>query len=89
MLVTFEAILSGGSKETVTATMLQNVVVLKVTRPDTVGGNGVVQLLCNPNEAQYAALSLAQGKTINLVRRAPGDLEMRPMEIASLRKLVK
>ena len=89
MLVTFEALLGSGSKETVTATMLQNVVVLKVTRPATAGGGGVVQLLCNPNEAQYAALSLAQGKTINLVRRAPGDFEMRPMEIASLRKLMK
>jgi len=89
MLVTFEAILGSGSKETVTATMLQNVVVLKVTRPEIPGGEGVVQLLCNPNEAQYAALSLAQGKTINFVRRAPGDFEMRPMEIASFRKLIK
>jgi hypothetical protein len=89
VLVTFEALLSGGVKETVTATMLQNVVVLRVSRPDTPGGGGVVQLLCNPNEAQYAALSLAQGKTINLIRRAPGDFEMRPMEIASLRKLIK
>ncbi len=89
MLVTFEALLGSGSKETVTATMLQNVIVLRVTRPDTAGGGGIVQLLCNPNEAQYAALSLAQGKTINLVRRAPGDFEMRPMEIVSLRKLMK
>ena len=89
MLVTFEALLGSGSKETVTATMLQNVIVLRVTRPDTAGGGGVVQLLCNPNEAQYAALSLAQGKTINLIRRAPGDFEMRPMEIASFRKLIK
>lgn len=89
VLVTFEALMGSGSKETVTATMLQNVVVLKVTRPNSAGGAGVVQLLCNPNEAQYAALSLAQGKAINLIRRAPGDLALRPMEIASLRKLVK
>lgn len=89
MLVTFDAVLSSGTKEAVTATILQDVVVLKVARPDTPDGNGVVQLLCNPNEAQYAALSLAQSKSINLIRRAPGDLELRPMEIASFRKLFK
>ena len=53
------------------------------------GEPGVVQLLCNPNEAQYAALSLAQGSSITLIRRAPGDTEMRPMEIASFRRLIK
>jgi hypothetical protein len=89
MLVTFEAVMNSGTKEKVTATILQNVVVVKVHRPDTAAGTGVVQLLCNPNEAQYAALSLGQGSAITLVRRAPGDTEMRPMEIASLRKLFK
>ena len=89
MLVTFEAILGSGAKEKVTATILQNVVVLKVDKPETADAAGVVQLLCNPNEAQYAALSLAQSKSINLIRRAPGDVELRPMEIASFRKLFK
>ncbi|MDD2806111.1 MAG: hypothetical protein PHV33_11190 [Elusimicrobiales bacterium] len=89
MLVTFEAIMSGDMKEKVTATILQNVLVTGVKKPANAGETGVVQLLCNPNEAQYAALSLAQGSNINLVRRAPGDLEMRPMEIASFRKLIK
>ncbi len=89
MLVTFEAITGKGVKDVVTATILQNVVVLKVSRPETPDGKGVVQLLCNPNEAQYAMLSLAQCKGINLTRRAAGDVELHPMEIASLVKLFR
>jgi len=89
MLVTFDAVMGTGAKEKVTATILQNVLVVKVHRPATAAGTGVVQLLCNPVEAQYAALSYAQGSAITLVRRAAGDTEMRPMEIASLRKLFK
>ncbi len=89
MLVTFDAQMGSGTKDKVTATILQNVVVVKVHRPETAAGTGVVQLLCNPNEAQYAALSFAQAGNIVLVRRAAGDMEMRPMEIASFRKLFK
>ena len=89
LLVTFEAITGKGSKDMVTATILQDVVVLKVSRPDAMDGPAVVQLLCNPNEAQYAVLSLAQSKSVNIVRRAPGDVEMNPMEIASFVKLFK
>ena len=89
LLVTFEAVTKGDVKEMVTATMLQNVIVLNVSRPDRADETGVVQLLCNPNEAQYAALSLAQSKRVNIIRRAPGDVEMRPMEMASFRKLFK
>jgi len=89
MLVTFDAIMGSGNKEKVTATILQNVVVVKVFRPASPSESGVVQLLCNPVEAQYAALSLSQGNSITLVRRAEGDLELKPMEIASFRKLIK
>ena len=89
MLVTFEAIMGDNIKEKVTATILQNVLVTGVHKSAAADATGVAQLLCNPNEAQYAALSLAQGSNIVLVRRAPGDFEMRPMEIASFRKLVK
>lgn len=88
MLVTFEAVMSSDVKEKVTATILQNVLVTAVRKP-AAGEPGVVQLLCNPNEAQYAALSLAQASNISLVRRAPGDFELRPMEIASFGKLFK
>ncbi|HCC48952.1 MAG TPA: hypothetical protein DEQ38_12670 [Elusimicrobia bacterium] len=89
MLVTFEAMMNTDIKEKVTATILQNVLVTGVHKPASAAAPGVVQLLCNPNEAQYAALSLVQGSNIVLVRRAPGDFELRPMEIASFRKLIK
>jgi hypothetical protein len=88
MLVTFDAIMGDKSKELVTATILQNVIVLKVT--DNQESVGVVQLMLNPQEAQYAALSLAQSKgNINLFRRAADDVEMHPMEIATFRRLIK
>ncbi|KAF0125237.1 MAG: hypothetical protein FD189_1832 [Elusimicrobia bacterium] len=77
------------SKETVTATILQNVVVVNVLKPAKREGGGVIELLLNPNEAQYAALSVAQGKMVHIVVRAPGDLEMHPMEMASFRRLIK
>lgn len=89
LLVTFAARTGKGEADVVTATILQNVVVLKVAKPDSPDGKGVVQLLCNPNEAQYAMLSLAQAKSINITRRAAGDIELHPMEIASLVKLFK
>lgn len=89
MLVSFEALTGSDTKEKVTATILQNVVVTGVQKSAGPGEPGVVQLLCNPNEAQYAALSLAQGSSITLIRRAPGDTELRPMEIASFRRLIK
>ena len=89
LLVTFEAITGKGVKNMVTATILQNVVVLKISKPDAMDGLSVVQLLCNPNEAQYAVLSLAQSKSVNIIRRSPGDVEMHPMEIASFVKLFR
>lgn len=89
MLVTFDAIMGSGDKEKVTATILQNVLVVKVFRPASPSGSGVVQLLCNPVEAQYAALSHSQAGNIALVRRAAGDTDLRPMEIASFKKLFK
>lgn len=89
LLVTFEAVMSKGAKQKVTATILQNVVVLKVARPEAAVGTGVVQLLVNPNEAQYAVLSLAQSSSIYMTRRAAGDIELHPMEIASFGKLLK
>ncbi|MDQ7773831.1 MAG: RcpC/CpaB family pilus assembly protein [Elusimicrobiales bacterium] len=90
MMVTFDAIMADERKEKVTATILQNVLVLNVSRAASAEGMAVVQLLCNPNEAQYAALSLMQGGgNISLPRRAEGDAELHPMEIATFRKLFK
>ncbi|MBU2575232.1 MAG: hypothetical protein KKH28_14275 [Elusimicrobia bacterium] len=87
VLVTFDAA-AKDVKEKVTATILQNVIVINVRKPDHPDETGVIELLCNPNEAQYLALSAAQGDT-SIAVRAPGDFSMRPMEMASFRKLIK
>ncbi len=86
ILVTFTAEFGDKEKKTeeVTATIMQNVVVRAVNRPE-----GVVQVLFNPNEAQYAALFAAKNKTLWLSKRAAGDMEMHPMEMASARKLFR
>jgi len=89
VMVTFEAVMKDDRKEMITATILQNVLVVKVDRPEKMTEDGAVQLLLNPNEAQYAALSRTQAKAINIAVRAPGDKEMHPMEMASFRKLFK
>lgn len=92
VLVTFDAKTQDKDKkerkEKVTATILQNVVVLNVRRPEKVDDLGAVELLLNPVEAQYAALSLAQG-SIHIAVRAVGDVELHPMEMASFRRLIK
>lgn len=88
VMVTFDAAMKD-SKETVTATILQNVVVINVVRPEKVTGTGAVELLLNPNEAQYLALSVSQAKKINIAVRAPGDTALVEMEMASFRRLIK
>ena len=75
--------------EMVTATILQNVVVVNVVKPVKTDGTGAVELLVNPNEAQYAALSAARGKSVSITVRTPGDVELHPMEMASFRRLIK
>jgi Flp pilus assembly protein CpaB len=88
VLVTFDAAMKTQSKEKVTATILQNVLVADVIKPAKLEDSGVIELYLNPIESQYAALAAAQG-TIDLSIRAEGDTEMHPMEMASLRKLFK
>jgi hypothetical protein len=77
-----------GKKEKVTATIMQDVVVVNVQKPGKLEELGVVELLLNPNETQYAALSQYQGE-LSIARRAEGDVAMTPMEMASLRKLFR
>ncbi|MDP3542365.1 MAG: RcpC/CpaB family pilus assembly protein [Elusimicrobiota bacterium] len=87
ILVTFTAEMGDKDKtrqEEVTATIMQNVVVRAVNHQ-----HGVVQILFNPNEAQYAALFAAKDKTLWLSKRAAGDTEMHPMEMANARKLFR
>lgn len=91
VLVTFDAKMSEAGKERkekVTATFLQNIVVINMLKPEKTEGLGAVELLLNPVEAQYAALALGQGD-ITISIRAPGDTELHPMEIASFRRLIK
>ena len=82
VMVTFEAKLPKTGKEQVTATILQNVKVLTVDKT-----NGLLELSLNPNEAQYAVLAEEDQKTIWVERRAEGDVEIKPLEMASFRKL--
>ncbi len=79
----FDAQLSGGRKEKVAATLLQNVRVAGVD-----ARRGTIVLLVNPLEAEYSALMGRQGE-VTLALRAPGDKAMTAMEIASYRKLIK
>jgi hypothetical protein len=88
VFVTFDAIMSDERKEKVTATILQHVLVLDLQKPAKADEKGVVELVLNPKEAQYAALSSVQGE-VSVARRAAGDEKMVAMEMASFRKLFK
>jgi Flp pilus assembly protein CpaB len=88
VLVTFEAETKEVKKEKVTATILQNVVVVGLRAPAKLDENGVVELEVNPNEGQYAALAVQQG-AVQLLVRSEGDAHMEPMEMASFRKLFR
>lgn len=85
--VTFDAQLKD-AKEKVTATILQNVLVADVKPPEKIDQNGAIDLIVNPNEAQYLALAFMQGD-VRFAVRAEGDTEMKPMEMAAFRKLFK
>ena len=79
----FDAQMSGGRKEKVAATLMQNVRVAGVD-----ARRGTIVLLVNPLEAEYSALMTLQGG-VTLALRAPGDKAMTAMEIASYRRLIK
>jgi hypothetical protein len=91
VLSTFDVLLGkvNSEKDKVTATILQNILVLNVRQAEKMDGTGAVELLLNPQEAQYLALSAVHDKYLNLIRRAPGDVELHPMEVASFRKLIR
>lgn len=88
VICVFDALMGpkdGGTttKEKVAATLLQNVKVAGVN-----AHKGTIVLLVNPNEAQYAALSLSQG-SVSLSLRTAGDSELKAMEIASFKRLIR
>lgn len=89
VLVTFEWRLGekAKEKEPITATLLQNVVVLKTTPFDK--DTATVELEVNPNEAQYAVLAMQPAYSVWLIVRAEGDKEMKPMEMANFTKLFR
>jgi len=87
VLVTFDAVLKDG-KEKVTATILQNVLVRNVQKAPDLMATGAVELIVNPNEAQYAELGEKQGD-LQILIRGDGDTDMKPMEMASFRKLFR
>lgn len=90
LLVTYENVSTGSVKGLSTATILQNVEILSVTRPpDASAAKGSLRLLVKPIEAQYAALSSVQGKDLTLALRAEGDGEVKPMDVANFRKVIK
>lgn len=84
LMVTFEATMAKGQKEMVTATILQYVKVLSADK-----GAGLLELALYPNEAQYAVLAEDDHKTIWVERRREGDVELKPLEMASFRKLFR
>lgn len=79
---------SAGRKEKVTVTVLQNVPVVNIKKPEKKGAMGAVEVMCDPEEAQKAALGDAMGE-IHLAIRAPEDGETRSLEEANFRKLFK
>lgn len=69
-------------------TILQNSLVLGTTRSGKLDGKGVVYLMLNPIEAQYAALSPHQGE-LSVIVRKPGDKEIHPVEMSDFRSLFR
>ena len=88
VMVTFEANIQE-HKEWVTATILQNVLALNVQQPAGDDKMGVLQLMLNPNEVQFLALAVDSGRKVTVALRPTGDADMKPMEMASFRKLFR
>ncbi len=89
VLVTFEAETKEVKKEKVTATILQNVVVVGLRTPAKLDENGVVELEVNPKRGavRRALRSTGSGHASSCARKATQHME--PMEMASFRKLFR
>lgn len=88
VLSIFQAAVPGKWKQKLSATLLQNVKVLGVALSGDLNGQGVLQLMLNPSEAQFATLALHQGE-LSVILRKPGDVDIYPMEMSSFRKLFR
>jgi hypothetical protein len=91
LLVTYDNTAASGAKETITATIIQAVPVLSVTRPQDgqPQAQASVRLILSPVQAQYAALAAVQARELRLAVRPDGDTEAKPMEAASFKKIIK
>ncbi len=92
LLLTYDNPAAGGAKETITATIIQAAPVLSVTRPakdDSAEAKCSVRLILTPAQAQYAALAAVQARELRLAVRAEGDAEVKPMEAANFKKIIK
>jgi len=90
LLVTYENTSAGGAKDVITATIIQAAPVLSVAKPLDAGqAQGSVKFLFTPVQAQYAALAAVQGKELRLAARYDGEAEVKPMEAASFKKIIK
>jgi hypothetical protein len=91
LLVTYDNVGANGAKDTITATIIQAAPVLSVSKPQDgqVQAQAAVRLLLTPVQAQYAALAVVQARELRLAARAEGDAEVKPMEAASFKKIIK
>lgn len=88
LISVFDMINAQGAREKTAATILQNVRVLGVVTTKDLHAKGVLTLELNPVEAQYALLGQRQAE-LGLAVRAPGDVELHPMEMTSFRSLFR
>ena len=102
VVVTFEAMMAQGGRQKVTATILQNLLVLSVgkdlgaaagkaegppaDKTASFSQTETVSVALNPYEFQYLALAGETGR-LGVSLRAPGDIEIHPIQMASLSKL--
>ena len=92
VVLTFEATMKSGNKEKISVTLLQNVKVLAAgVEPVSHMGrqsdkSGYVVLALTPRDAQYLALSRAEG-VIEVIVRSPGDTSNYIIEVSTFEKL--
>lgn len=86
VLVVFDAAFAGGIRRRLSATLLQNVKIIGVAHADDAACRGVLTLLLNPTEAQFAVLAAREGSLYAALRSA-ADVEMHPMEMADFGRL--
>ena len=87
VIVTFPEGDPSRSKERSGRTLLQNVLVLDV-QPQASSHASTLRLALNPNEAQYLALAIDEGR-IHVTVRGYGDVERHPLVGPGFRKLFK